>query len=33
MRRREIRRAPQNTPCAACCMRGRRLSLGNDTVC
>ena len=29
MRRREIRRAPQNTPCAACCMRALRLSLGH----
>jgi hypothetical protein len=29
MRRRKIRRAPQNTPCAACCMRALRLSLGH----
>ncbi|MFM8571024.1 MAG: hypothetical protein ACKOAU_05450, partial [Pirellula sp.] len=29
MRRRKIRRALQNTPCAACCMRALRLSLGH----
>ena len=28
-RRRKIRRALQNTPCAACCMRALRLSLGH----
>jgi len=33
MRRRKIRRAPQNTSCAACCMRALRLSLGHKTVC
>ncbi len=32
-RRRKIRRAPQNTSCAACCMRALRLSLGHKTVC
>jgi hypothetical protein len=29
MRRRKIRRAPQNTSVAACCMRALRLSLGH----